>query len=268
MTITPVQDQVFVREFGKGPEGALCLHCALGHSGFWAGYEPLLGDRLTMRAFDMPMHGKSAGIEMKGDVHDQVTDIAANLLHDGDHVIGHSFGATVALRLAQLYPDRIKTVTLIEPVLFCAARLISEQSFDAHFEQASKSAEKFYAGEAYEAARMFTSIWGGGRPWDKTPEPVRQTMARQMAFVFGSNPTLMDDRAGLLKPDGLARAKMPILMLRGSETAPVIRDIHLALAQALPDARDQVIDGAGHMAPMSHTNEVAVAIRALLDQDF
>ena len=261
-------DQVFVRDFGTGPESALCLHCALGHSGFWTGYEGPLGDRLTMRAFDMPMHGKSAGISVQGDVHDHVTRIASDLLRDGDHLIGHSFGATVALRLAQLFPDKVRTVTLIEPVLFCAAKIVSVQSFDDHFEQASKSAKTFYDGDPYEAARLFTSIWGGGRPWDKTPEPVRQAMAKQMGFVFGSNPTLMDDRAGLLKPEALARANMPILLLRGSETAPVVHDIHRGLAQVLPNARDQIVEGAGHMAPMSHTDKIASAIRSFLDQDF
>lgn len=259
---------IFTRSFGKGPEGALCLHCALGHSGFWAAYEPLLGDRLTMRGFDMPMHGKSAGVPLDGDVHDQVTDIAAGLLQDGDHLIGHSFGATIALRLAEMFPDKVKTLTLIEPVLFAAAKIVSVQAFDDHFEQASHARNKFYEGDGLEAARLFTSIWGGGRPWEKTPQPVRDMMAKQMAFVFGSNPALMDDRAGVLKPEALAKVTMPTLLLRGSETAPVIQAVHQGLEQVLPNARDQVIEGAGHMAPMSHADDVAKAVTSMLDQDF
>jgi lipase len=50
------------------------------------------------------------------------TEHALGLLPEGPvHLIGHSFGATVALRLAIEAPERVASLTLIEPVLFAAA---------------------------------------------------------------------------------------------------------------------------------------------------
>ena len=110
------------RDFGTGPDHAVLLHCALASSKAWTGLAERLGDRLRMIAPDMPGHGRSARWDHRCDMHDQVTAIARDCLGAGGHVIGHSFGATVALRLAIEVPDLVHSVTLIEPVLFAAAR--------------------------------------------------------------------------------------------------------------------------------------------------
>jgi pimeloyl-ACP methyl ester carboxylesterase len=70
--------------------------------------------------FDLPGHGRSAPWAGT-DYHSDATAVAAALLHGPTHIIGHSFGATVALRLAVERPDLVSRVTLIEPVMFAAA---------------------------------------------------------------------------------------------------------------------------------------------------
>lgn len=46
-------------------------------------------------------------------------------------VIGHSFGATVALRLALERPELVRSLVLVEPVLFAAAKAAEDPRFAA-----------------------------------------------------------------------------------------------------------------------------------------
>jgi len=41
--------------------------------------------------------------------------LVAELLHDGDHLVGHSYGGVIALLAAALRPDALASLTVIEP---------------------------------------------------------------------------------------------------------------------------------------------------------
>ena len=49
-------------------------------------------------------------------------------------------------------------------------------------------------------------------------------------------------------------------LIRGSQTQRVVADIHAALAARIPDASDHVVEGAGHMVPLTHVAETAALI--------
>ena len=89
------------------------------------GLAAALGDCVTLHAFDLPNHGKSGDWDGTGDMHDTASAMARTVLDDvGDapiDVIGHSFGATVALRLAVEMPARLRRAALFEPVFFAPA---------------------------------------------------------------------------------------------------------------------------------------------------
>ena len=51
-----------------------------------------------------------------------------DLLQSAAPRYSHSFGATVALRLATLFPDRVRSLTLVEPVFFAAAKAIAQNT--------------------------------------------------------------------------------------------------------------------------------------------
>ena len=72
-----------------------------------------------MTAFDLPGHGRSADWDGMSDYQFLSTQIAGNFITNPIDVIGHSFGATVALRLAVEQPEKVRYLTLIE-LVFCA----------------------------------------------------------------------------------------------------------------------------------------------------
>lgn len=237
----------------------LLLHCGLGSGAMWTAVVDRLGGGFAVRAPDLPGHGRSPGWGT-GDVHTQATDAVRPLLREGARLVGHSFGATVALRLALESPWRISGLTLVEPVLFAAARGRAE--LDALRAREAEVEMLCDAGDTVSAARVFHGRWGGGAAWECLPAPARTDMARNMPFVVGSGPSLWDDRHGLLAPGRLERVACPVGLVRGAETQPVIADIHGGLMARLPRARETVVPGAGHMVVATHPAAVAEAICA------
>lgn len=251
------------RVFGTGPQPALALHCSLAHSGEWAGLAPLLLPQLTLTAPDLPGHGRSAPWDGTVDLHALATAVATGLAAQTgpQDVIGHSFGATVALRLALERPDLVRRLILIEPVLFCAAR--GTPAFAAYERQHLPFAAALQAGNIEGAAGLFQLIWGSG-PLEALPEPQRRYILDRTPLIAAQNPALIEDAGGLLRPFRLEALVRPVLLLEGAASPPVIGAILDALSHRLPDNRRVSVPGAGHMLPLTHPAEVAGAITGFL----
>lgn len=112
-----------------GARPALFLHAFGGDARHW---EPLcheLGEQFNCFAVDLPGHGGSAavGADWPGsELTAALSRFAASLpdQHGGVGVVGHSFGALAALRLAMMAPQRVAWLALIATGL--PARLHSE----------------------------------------------------------------------------------------------------------------------------------------------
>ncbi len=258
--------ETYSRSFGHGPRQALAIHCSLAHSGAWRGVAEALKDDLTLVAYDLPSHGKSADWDGQGNVHDVATDMGRALLTEPMDIIGHSFGATVGLRLAIENPELVRSLTMIEPVYFAAAVVDDPDRVAA----ADRNSHGFNAalerGDRMEAARIFNTGWGDGSGWDATPEKLRQYMADRIHFVPASQPFLRDDSAGLLAPGMFDRAAMPVLLMQGATSGDMADAINTSLAKRLPDVTRVSIAGAGHMAPLTHPKPVAEEIRSFLNR--
>ena len=251
---------VFTRSFGSGPDSAVLLHCALAHSKVWMPLATRLADLLTMTAPDMPGHGRSAPWDNRADLHDQVTAIAKASLGAGGHVIGHSFGATVALRLAMEEPDKVRSLTLIEPVLFAAAKESDPEVFQSYLNTSQGFGAALAQGNWACAAADFIGIWGDGRSWDSLSEKEQALFSAQMPFILETEPCLIEDANGLLAEGRPEKIRCPTRLIRGSETEPVIEAIHATLKRRIPGAVDVVVEGAGHMVPISHPDAVATLV--------
>jgi pimeloyl-ACP methyl ester carboxylesterase len=222
-----------------------------------------LSDRLTMKAPDMVGHGRAPDHDPDRDFHDQSTVAAAGRLPDSScHLIGHSFGATVALRLALEHPARIRCLILIEPVLFAAA------APDSAGRQANRAALRNVAtaladGDPDSAARIFMGMWGGATPYDDLSDGQKAYMRTRMPLIVASDPALEQDAARLVPR--LEQVACPVLLIAGATSPKVIDDIQSRMARDMPRAERVVIDGAGHMMPITHPGETAAAIRGFLE---
>lgn len=242
-----------------GAQPVLALHCSLAHAGEWSGLAAGL-EGVTLTAPDQPGHGRAAPWQGAGDFHGEATGqalaLAESLGAAGKiDLLGHSFGGTVALRLALARPDLWRSLVLIEPVLFAAARGTAEF---AEFERRHEGvAEALVQGAPELALRRFLADWGDGQAFEALPERSRRYMVERMGLIGLQTEVLVQDTAGILRPGGLEGLELPVLLLRGGLSPPVVPAIQARLLARLPRAREEVLAGAGHMLPVTQAAEVA-----------
>ena len=180
-------------------------------------------------------------------------------------VIGHSFGAVTGLRLAVERPERVRSLTVIEPVLFSVAQRDAPEVISANADRSMAFRDAYEAGDMETAARSFNRMWSDTGPaWDSLPERTRAAMVRGIHVVPGTFAYLYDDDRGLLAPGALDAVQVPTLILRGEQASPPIVATNDGLARRMPNATQAVIADAGHMAPISHPEATADAFAAHL----
>lgn len=257
-----------VVQLAPGERPALLVHCSLAHAGAWGPLARALaaaGEAPALHAFDLPGHGRSDDWPGTPDYADLAVAVAAALAdrlaaHGPVDLVGHSFGGVTALRLALERPGFVRSLALIEPVLFAAADPATLA--DLRAAQAPMAAA-LAAGDRAEAARAFLGQWGTGTPWEALPDTERAQCAARIHLIPAAAPALWDDAAGLLAPSRLEGLDRPCLILDGDRSPPVMAAICGRLAARLPRARRQTVAGAGHMLPVTHPAEVAAALAGL-----
>ncbi|MBI2415872.1 MAG: alpha/beta hydrolase [Candidatus Kerfeldbacteria bacterium] len=109
--------------YNKQGQGEAIL---LIHSGAWSSleYEAMasaLDDHYTVYRVDLPGFGKSDKPQITYDLPFLTTKMAGFIQQFPEqtvHLVGASFGGTIALQLAAQYPERIRSLTLIDPIGF------------------------------------------------------------------------------------------------------------------------------------------------------
>lgn len=254
-----------VTTLGQGPRRALALHCSLAFGGAWAGVTKVLGQELTLIAPDMPSHGASADWDEVSDFSDTVYQGAVDAYDTAPmDLIGHSFGAATALRIAATLPTKVRSLTLIEPVFFAVAAQDAPEIMIEHAAQDKPFMDAMSVGDRPEAARAFNRLWGNGAKWDDLPERSRAAMTRAIHVIPDSYRFLYGDSAAMLRQGVLEQVTMPTVLMRGSKTLSGIKLVNDGLASRLPNASQVRIEGAGHMAPITHPVEVSAAISDFL----
>lgn len=260
-----------LRRMGHGLRKVLALHCSLAHAGAWSALADVLGDDVTMIAPDLPGHGGSADAAVATDLHDLSTAIAAELagqIGAGSpvDVIGHSFGGTVAMRLAQERPDLVRSLTLFEPVLFSAARGQEGAVLSDWLAGQRRIDTAFAEGRIEEAASLFNDVWGHGIPFSRLPESQRRSFAERIHLIPATTHVLWDDAARITAAGRLETIRVPVLLAEGTRSPPIIGLLNDVLAARIPDLTRLRQEGAGHMLPLSHAEELAGAVRAHLER--
>jgi len=111
---------------------------------------------------------------------------------------------------------------------------------------------------------LFNATWDDATPWDAILEDTRAYMTARIAFIRQSAPFVIQDRAGLLAEGQFAKAKMPVLLLRGA-TSKWTQAINTAIARRLADATQITLPGMGHMGPITHPDAVAASVRTFFE---
>jgi len=258
------------RDAGRGGREMLLLHCTLAHSGAWKGVMAQLDARFRMRAMDLPGHGRSGPAEERRSWQRQSSAMAVALLERGGgaaDLVGHSFGATVALRVAVERPDLTRSLTLIEPVFFSAALDAGRPEPAAHMALHAPFFAALERGELQEAARAFSALWDGPGAWEALSAEQRAYMAARIDMIRRGGESLLGEGEDYIPLARVGEIPAPVLLIDGAQSDPVIAAVQESLQSVLPAARRVVVPGAGHMVPITHPRPVAEAILDFLSPE-
>ncbi len=208
-------------------------------------------------AVDLPGHGRSAGAPLTS-----IAAMAAWLVAFLDAagieraaLVGHSMGSLAAQAAAACFPERITSIALLgnaTPMPVSAALL-----------EAAKNDEP--------RARNMINVWshsprahlgGNAVPGLWLPGMNLRLMERAAPGVLFADLSACNDYR-----DGLAQAAKvvcPALILSGSHDLMAPPKATLALAAALPGAKRQVLNGAGHAMMSEQPDAVLDALFAFL----
>ncbi len=220
----------------------------------WRGVRAALPERM-MICPDLPGHGAD-GWDGTGAYMDAALEVARRAMPEGAvDVVGHSYGGCVALRMLAEDSGRIRSLTLIEPVMFAAA---PEAERLAHARDMAGFHAALDAGAREAAARQFTGLWGDGRAWDALSDRQRLYITERIHLIAASGPGIVDDIHDIL--DRLPTAPPPVTIVTRQDPPPITDGIARGLAAQLPGAVVRRL-GHGHMIPMEMPAETAALLR-------
>ncbi|MGI9393655.1 MAG: alpha/beta fold hydrolase, partial [Boseongicola sp.] len=209
---------------------------------------------------ELPGHGDAEDWDRSRDFSDQAIEIALDRMpSEPIPLIGHSFGAVLALRLAVERPYRVSSLVLIEPVFYAA--VAESYLFDKLRRDMAPFEGKVRDGSHAMATKTFVQNWGSGEDWDDIPETQRRYLVDRIEHVLAGEELLWEDPPGLLREGRIEALEMPVTLVEGETSHPIITTIVDALGARMPDAEGITVPGAGHMVPLTHPMPVAEAVR-------
>jgi pimeloyl-ACP methyl ester carboxylesterase len=230
------------------------LHSSAASGRQWQALADALRPRHEVHAVDLHGHGMQAA--WAGPSPMTLSDEAAPVERlierlGGAHVVGHSYGAAVAIKLACRRPALVRSLVAYEPVLF--GLLLDDASSRREVQVVVAVAEamrlRVAQGQPEAAAQRFIDFWSGPGAWAALPQERQQGFAARVPAVLQQFDALFGDPLALAD---LARLRMPTLLLSGAETVPTTRRIVQLVYGALPGARRDTLPSMGHMGPVTH----------------
>ena len=257
--------EIHLQETGDG-EPVLYLHSGPGHGGDWRGVVEALGPFRRHLTPDLHDRGRSGFWPDPASYSlDREAEMALEIIEARGgraHLVGHSYGGAVAARMAALAPERLASLTLIEPQLIDLLRDAGETDLHAeviaHYHTVL---EDLGEGESDRAWTRFIDEYNGPGAYAALPERMKtrlHAMNPRMGMYFAA---LRDNPVGTAD---LAAITAPTLVILGERTTEAERRMAEIAAARVPGARRVAIRGAGHMAPLTHPGRVAEVLETHL----
>lgn len=218
----------------------------------------LHGDHFVLR-YDRRGYGRSARVGPPYGVADHVADLAGlitDVFGDGATrrsaalVFGHSFGGHVALGLADRHPELVDTVAVYESPLSWLDWWPSNSAGGRAL------ATRDATDDPADAAEAFMRRVVGDDVWERLPASTR---AARRAEGRAMVEELIDLRT--VVPWDPSRIGAPLLVMCGGQARTHHRDGARLLADMVDGARFEMLTGAGHSAPLTHSAELATLLR-------
>jgi len=231
----------------------------------WDLVVPSLAESFRVLTYDRRGHGRSEKSGTQGSGEEDAVDVSALIMQLGlapAHVVGNSFGGSVALKLAVLHPSVFRSLIVHEPPLFDLLRsersaipmLLEERERIEHVIRLLESGDKL------GGARLFmeTVILRPGM-WEMLPEQLRET-------IVANADTWLDetrDPAALdVDLQALTQFRKPSLLTYGGKGLRGSKLIIEKLAKTIPNSKVEFDPEEGHSPHLANPAKFVKTLRA------
>jgi proline iminopeptidase len=280
-TITlPDGTKLRLTEFGRGPL-LLVLHGgpSLGRRYLVDGLRPLGGSHRVV-VYDQRGAGESEFGPRPGFAYSQLLDdvsaVATALGEDRFVLLGHSWGATLALSYTLRHSARVQRLILVSPTepgqrfaTLQARRLAANTTAaDSIALRAALTASSFVDGTVAGTDSAFRAMY---RPWFGDRDSVvnlRAGLTRTQVNAARAMGQAVSRRSeGTARWSDLARVAVPTLLIHG-DADPIPPDISVEMARVLPNAELAVLTGVGHFHMLERPGDLIRHVRRFSDAPF
>lgn len=251
---------------GDGPPVVL-IHSSVSANRQWRALADSLKDRYRVLAINLFGYGETTpwpGTSAQS-LYAQARLVLALCEELGTpvHLVGHSFGGSVALKSAMLLGPRIGNLILLEPNPF--SLLKQNGRTQAYLEsRALRDHVKCFGalGDWPVVAERFADYWLGDGSWSAMPEKRRAIFAESLPPNFHEWDAVMEEETTIEQWKTLTART---LVVSDPATRLPIREIVDIFSDGCPHWAFRSISDGGHMAPLTRPDLINPIVREFLD---
>jgi pimeloyl-ACP methyl ester carboxylesterase len=242
----------------------IALHCSGGTGRQWQYLRQALGPAFKVTTPDLIGCGDSP--HWSGEKPFELADEARPFVKYIDgwsgpvHLVGHSYGGGVALRIAVERPGRIASLSLYEPTAFHVLKATNDEGRAALDEIQALAAgigRDIVAGSYRAAALRFVNYWSGRGTFDALRPEVQANIVHYIPKACLDFHALIDERTSLV---AYRRMRVPLRLMCGEFAPAPTALLARKLAVVMNPGALRIVPGAGHMGPITHSESVVQAI--------
>lgn len=251
---------------GQG-EPVILIHSSVSANRQWRALTEALKDRYRVLAINLFGYGETTpwpGTSPQSlDAQARLVVALCEELGTPVHLVGHSFGGSVALKAATLLGPRVGSLILLEPNPFHLLRQAGRMEAFLEARALRDHVKRFGAsGDWPKVAERFADYWLGDGAWSAMPEKRRTAFADALPPNFHEWDAVMEEQATIDEWQALTART---LVVSDPGTRRPIREIVELLAGACPHWSFHTLPKGGHMAPLTSPELVNPVVKGFLD---
>jgi pimeloyl-ACP methyl ester carboxylesterase len=172
------------------------------------------------------------------------------------HLVGHSFGGGLALRLAQLMPEKFLSLTVYEPTWFTILNAAHHDK-NEYLANIKQLGQQIANANNNQAMSFFINFWMGANSWSSLSE---QSQKKLTSMAHTASQDFTDVLFEIENSHQYQHYLGPTQIMYGENTVAPAKRVCTLLAEQLPNAYIQAIPGLGHMGPIQTPEKVNTEI--------
>lgn len=223
-------------------ETVFAIHGSASTGKQWDGLANLLAPRKNFIAPSMP--GYDQELDIGTDRRDFFSAALLSVVGRVD-IVAHSFGCAIALYLANLFPDKVRSLVLYDPVALVGQEAAMPPDLLEFWTETKEQ-------DAAKLMANFINFWMNENVWNSFDERRKDKLLRQHVTLKQDFHELEN---GNWAPETIA-FEGQIYILRGARSPATIGHVTASLKQIYSDAIEVVIPNMGHMAPITNRDDI------------